>query len=650
MARTGRPRTTTLMPVCPRGHRGTVCQGGTRKRNDGSYVRPLYWCQYEVAGKVIKHRFTASHEQRTHSHPAGAGCVECGTIPGRHQGLLVVPNFQFAAKLIADVFLAIGQGLTYGETGEKIRLADRRFVEIDDLGIAYASRQGTHIARYLDLFGDAVVASVAHTAWPKIVLLDAKPLRVRVYGSRGGVEAVESAGAFLAASGYTRPTSFYRDAKGDWHAHRARPHFWHVEFAGGEDTESWFEFLTHLGGEVEWVVCDDSDAIKSAARRRWPNAVVYSCEGHIYRLFEKAAIKDNLTPFEITTLWGEEENTALNSPETWRNFLSRVLDRPATETEEISGFIGRNYNLIESQWDLRRSGYPCGNGAMEASFGKLDKWIGERRKTFQNAHRLNVVLALMRAQIAGHADPEAYAKVIETEIERLCAGETDALGNPVINWRARYDRFGGRSVFTAVDVAHDRWLGGQTAYMATAKVSSLERKVTIANAYHASVGAPFLTLFKSVKSARVETTGKMLSDFPLVLREWDADANRGVDPAKEIAGRVQTRTWRCHRNPSHTWQATTRDRCAGLTGCKECDQAGRKGHKAGKPSAKSVAQIAGEIDATDLYDEDHDFTLDADYVSKEMSRADLLESLADDARRFPEDLYGLTIPPEDEDH
>ena len=60
----------------------------------------------------------------------------------------------------------------------------------------------------------------------------------------------------------------------------------------------------------------------------------------------------------------------------------------------------------QAQFDLRDAhpGFVRGSGAVEVAIQTLDGWIGERRRSFQNVRRLGIVLSLMRAQIAGHAD------------------------------------------------------------------------------------------------------------------------------------------------------------------------------------------------------------------------------------------------------
>ena len=584
----GRPRTTTTVPQCPRGHLGHVRLAGRRPRSDGLYSRPIYWCYFDPTDPRKRHRFTAGHEHRTDLHPAGAACPECQTTPGRHQGPVVVPTWDFEAQIIAEALILVGRGLSFREAAQTIRHASRRYVEVAD-GIAYASRDGGLVARYLDLFGGPVVRSVAHTHWPRILLLDAVPLRSTVINA-GGIRATEAKGAFLAASGYTRPGSHYFTAEGREILDPARPHLWHVQLAGGLDMLSWLDLLGTLDGEPEWVVCDDDAAIKAAVRERWGGRpVIYSCEGHLLRLFEKFAARDGFSPIEAKALWGD----ALRDEDHWREFLARVLSRPIADVEEIAEWVGRSHELVERQFGLRRRGYPRGTGAMEAALGRIDEWIGRRRKTFQNVRRLNFVLALMRAQLGGHADPAAYAQIVRAEIERLRTESPDRFGRPVIDWWKHLDPPGVRGVSELVDQAAARRQALQADYLGAAKRRSIERKALLTNAYHSSVGAPLVEVMPAARSASVRTAGKPLSDFPLVFREWDPDQNGGDAPADEPASSSKRRQWRCHFDPSHTWPAVVNQRCARLTGCPDCSKAARRKRRVSQPKrTKSLAEIA----------------------------------------------------------
>jgi hypothetical protein len=70
------------------------------------------------------------------------------------------------------------------------------------------------------------------------------------------------------------------------------------------------------------------------------------------------------------------------------------------------------------------------------------------------------------------------------------------------------------------------------------------------------------------KTASVKVAGKMLTDFPLVARDWDPAANdRAVETVR--AGTDYRAHWKCHRC-AHTWVAPVGQRTIRQTRCERC--------------------------------------------------------------------------------
>lgn len=373
------------LPACPEGHAGEIRTAGVRRRRgDGFYERPRYRCYPSEPGKDI-HRFTGIRQRRTADHPAGAACSECEIKPGHDQGPLIAWNWDFEAREIAEALLLVGRGLSYRKTAVQLRLNARRY-KVDGGDLPVPSRDGGTISRFLDVFAPAVLNEVAHERWPRILLLDALPVRYRVldeegYKQKGG----EAAGAFLMASGYTEliPQTLRRQRvkEGEkppwrWTGPKRHPHLWHVEVAGGLDAASWWNFLDQLDGEPEWVVTDGDDAVKAAVRDKWGSRpIIYSCEGHLLKNYEAEAKADGWSPFQATELFGD----AFDNPVEWREFIGRLLSEPAAE--HVSAWIARRNDLVLEQMAIRRPGFPRGIGAMEAAIKQLDEWITDRRKS-----------------------------------------------------------------------------------------------------------------------------------------------------------------------------------------------------------------------------------------------------------------------------
>lgn len=91
-------------------------------------------------------------------------------------------------------------------------------------------------------------------------------------------------------------------------------------------------------------------------------------------------------------------------------------------------------------------------------------------------------------------------------------------------WTARHDPRGTLcSIGQLIVDAHDRAARGKAAYEAAAKARSVMASVAALNASLAEIGLPPMeaTVAPGRATASVKLAGKMLTDFPLVLRDWD---------------------------------------------------------------------------------------------------------------------------------
>lgn len=569
----GRPISDGRRPGCPIHEDGRVVFFGFRKTADGIYVRPRYRCE---APDGSTHYFTDSAQSRTHVHPAGTRCSECGRDQALREGLAVAHNWDFEARLIAEALVAVGRGASYRDAAEGMRMAAYRF-QRDPSGIAYTSRAGETVARYIDHFASLVLAKIEHREWPSVLILDALPLRRRETMEDDPLSwELEGNGAILFALGYTAQMPRRTRKRSDQPPHSERPprpkrlpHLWKVAVAGGLDRSSWLEFLHSLPGTPDWVVVDGDSAVRYAVQARWGHEpVIYSCEGHLKRGFQKRARdQDHLPGIEIWNLWPDYKRELpemtrgpLWTPDDYRRFLDALLAYRPDEIPNVTSWIAHHDSLIRRQFDLRRPGYPRGIGALEAAIDKIDGWIGERRRTFQNVRRLNLTLGLMRAQIAGHANAAQYAEVIRAALERTG-------GRPTLDWREHHNRNGAKGLFALADEARAVAEATRQEYWVTAQAGTLSRKAAIVNAYHAAYGYPPIEL-TAARTPAVRVAGKTVADFPLVAREWDA-INDG-DPASTPAGRRTEVDWICYADPSHRWSASINQRCSRLSGCPDC--------------------------------------------------------------------------------
>lgn len=102
--------------------------------------------------------------------------------PGATQGPLALVDFLHTANEIARLLQLVGRGLSLRRASEIIRLEAHRYAE-NGLGMRYASRQCELAVRYLDVLGGEIDRAPAPRRWPRILVLDSKPLGLRAHGA-----------------------------------------------------------------------------------------------------------------------------------------------------------------------------------------------------------------------------------------------------------------------------------------------------------------------------------------------------------------------------------------------------------------------------------------------------------------------------------
>ena len=543
------PRQVENRPTaCPDGHRGRLLLWGRRTWASTPYRRQRVKCL--PSDGTPAHTFSIGRRQAAASHPHGEECPTCDVRPGLALGPVARTDHFHTANEVARLLQLAGRGTSLRRSSLTVRLESHHYVE-DHHGMRRASRAFALAARYLDLFAPRIDERLAPKRWPRIVVLDSKPLNIRAYDAElhvPGWDPEERGGAILAATGSDDP--------------RLPMMAWRIGVAGDETTESWLDFLSGFdpdGPGPEWVVADGSKAIAAAVRQRWPNAIFYSCEFHLGRALRGAAYRDGIhadheahAELFARAFWSEDD---------W-NALGEFIDQE--QAAHLAGWWLDNDALVREQVRLRTAhfGFPRSNGATEHLLLWIDgRFPRERRFRLRNANRLRNVFALMRAEQAGQSDLTTYAAIVKREMARLASDEHLA-------WGSGDDRADAISSLGALIVAADACQrAGTTAYMANAKVKSVLALVAEENKARAVAGLPPLAVSRS-KTPSVDVAGMLLADFPRVLRDWDAKAN-GVDPLTLSAGSGLRAHWTCHRC-GHTWEAEVAQRTKRLTRCQRC--------------------------------------------------------------------------------
>ena len=478
-------------------------------------------------------------------------------------------DYFHSANEIGLLLGLIGRGTSLRGASRAVRLAAHRSVPDDD-GVSHASRECGLAARYVDLFGATIERELGPDRWPAILVLDAKPFGLRAYGAAAHGEIwdrAERAGTALIAAGGDDPQ---------------RPlSAWRIGLAGDETAASWSDFLAELPGEPVWVVSDGSEALRLAVRKRWPTANLYACEFHLGRALRKAAEADGIWPDD--PLHASRFLRAFWSAADWNALVALVLEANAPA---LVRWVAANDALVRRQLALRGrfGGFPRSNGAAE----RVADWLGtrfprQRRHSLRNAKRLALVFGLIRAELAGLADPARLAAIVKDELAALPARFT-------VDWTALTDRRREPCSLAKLLIgARDRDRRDTAAYMASAKTRSVLRLLADENDARAAAGRPPLvaTVRPGRRTVSVDVRGLLLErDFPAKARDWDIERNT-VELATVAAGSNYLAAWRCHRC-GHRWRAEVNQRTKRLTRCQRC-------HTERADGRNSVAAVHPEL-------------------------------------------------------
>ncbi len=326
---------------------------------------------------------------------------------------------------MAKVLVLTGAGDSGRKAAQTVRYDAQRY-DTDEHGFRYASREFGLAGRYIDLFGGLVHRALSPARWPRILVLDSKPLNLYPYdavalGERW--DARRRAGAVLAAVGGDDPTRPLRA--------------WGLHLAADETKESWADFLVELPGDVEWVVADGAKAIKQAVMLRWPNAEFVACEFHLGRALDAWAAKDGW-PADNSAIKPLLDRAFLSVAD-WENLITFADEH---DCGNIIEWMSANSERARGQIALRVPEFdhhPRSNAAAEGLLNFVDRKLHRRRRfRFRNAPRLQTILNLMRASEAGQAGQAEYAAIIKSLGIALSAAvvatrlpvHLAALGNP----------------------------------------------------------------------------------------------------------------------------------------------------------------------------------------------------------------------------
>lgn len=137
-----------------------------------------------------------------------APSAHCERDYGPAAGPRSVKHYAQTIMEIANLLTAVGNGTSLRLASGEIRHSARRFIP----GAGVASRQNVLAARYLDAYGPSVLSRVLPDHWPRLLVLDSKPLGIRPYGAVewGQWSPAMPGGGLLAAAGRDEETGVSR--------------------------------------------------------------------------------------------------------------------------------------------------------------------------------------------------------------------------------------------------------------------------------------------------------------------------------------------------------------------------------------------------------------------------------------------------------
>ena len=439
----------------------------------------------------------------------------------------------------------------------------------------------------IDAYAPIVIDALAPKEWPKVIAIDSMPLRTRGY--RDGVKVGDlNAGEIMVAIDHT--------------GQKGKPCL--IQVQGGKDSYSWRDFFSTLAGEPEWVVADLDRGIAKAVREVWPNAILFRSRDHLKRLMEDYAVLDGVErtvritdpiklqkPKRAMWPWNQqiqefEPHPLFNqmtycqgSLAEWDLFKAMVDEHVPPDRTELRSWIATNDPLIQVQCLLAEDNRsrlvstgrdrPVGSGNVEGTIREhLATYIKPRAGRYQNARRLNKILALMMLSIRGNASKGVILSVLRQHFTAT------AHSSNVADWHAWEDHGGRSSLAQLVHDAEMRQLHEEKVAKRRTSAAIKYRRYQEEEARRSAAGQK--PLHRGTRRRRAEprrrrsVRGKCVADLSDLMRDWDYSLNWGSDPTTLRATSTSRVFWQCHHDEDHVWAARITDRAAHLSRCPFC--------------------------------------------------------------------------------
>ncbi len=342
--------------------------------------------------------------------------------------------------------------------------------------------------------------------------------------------------------------------------------------AGGNDAESWKAFFATLPGAPTYVVADGSEAIRSAVRSAWPEAMLYVCESHLRMNGEKAAQSDRIFEwvpkgprrarsrgFPVPPWLAREETerqfarhpiwnalrAAQMSPALWDG-LKAVVDAeaPNNGAPALRAWIAAVEPLVLAQFAFREAHkgerLPRSTGAAETLIRKIKKALEGRSGAIANRRRLDLVLDLIRVTATGEGTRDAFRSFLRKRFE------SDRDARALVDWTAGRDHNGSSldALIREADVRHAK--ARVEADNTQRAERSAERNAAV-RAERAAAGLPEdrgRPLCDLPRTSYRSIAGEHVADRADLMAQWHPTRNEGLDPSKIRCSCAKQVWWR----------------------------------------------------------------------------------------------------------
>lgn len=320
-------------------------------------------------------------------------CGSCDTHVAAHAGPVVSRTYRHRLHLVADLLIAVGQGVSYTRASQRARLAAGRAPLHGDGG-------GQLAAEWVDVWAPVILAALRESAQPETLLLDSTDfLWANPRTGRRQREFV-----IMVAYGYT--------AAG---AQRV----WGVRASPTAQADDYLELLAdlHLPGPPTTIVTDNDVAIQAAVARMWPTSqgptpYLYLCEHHLRERAKVALARDNAHAGQGR--WMRRLDTAFRRPEGWDEFTDACgeLVHTGAWVEAIDPRITAQV-AARDQLPAHHS-----TAAVDAAAQQLRSMFEQRSYALRNARRTNLLLGLAALHLNNVDDPDTYHRILREHAEQ----------------------------------------------------------------------------------------------------------------------------------------------------------------------------------------------------------------------------------------